>query len=570
MKKILTTLIITTFSIIVIAPPLYAHDDNFLDLKNLSGALYSDELDKCEDLDAEGSYDGIPTTGLSSVQSAFVDKYHNIAAKLGQQYHIPWEAVMAQGILESGGGLSNFARERNNFFGIGAFDSNPNNAFSYKSPEEGWKGYFENIKNTPTYRNHGVFQGETVTNPYKYLAAIKAAGYATAPNYLTAINPIVKAIEKRAKEKNWDSSAKLNSSGAAPINSNSTNLQNGNSSINQAALQLAWPDYGKHDRYDAKPEYKKAMAATGTSKNLNPCAQKGAACNTFVATVLRFSGVDKKYESGPVPNQYNYMLQHPEIYKKLSENSTINNAKPGDIRISPNAHIELVVKRKDGSLGIASASLCDRTAEIAAFYPRGNDYKIFRSLKGGDLDSTESDCIETDGSSANLKEGGFKDEQSARRAVIQPYRNESNVSKYGVVAAGCPGGIKANCSAFSTYFVNKYVTGMKGRAIQRNGNQMASSLINNNGFKDGGRIPTPYAVFSQTAAACGFGSSNHTGVVLSINKSQDLLLIGEAGCSNRDGGSIRKLSLKCMTNNSAFHYAYPPGVKTDNLNVGNF
>ena len=116
---------------------------------------------------------------------------------------------MAQGILESAAGTSAFAVERNNFFGIGAFDSNPGNAYSYATPEEGWAGYYKNIAVTSTYRNHGVFAGETVTDPYEYLSAIKAAGYATDENYVSKVGNIIGMIEGYSKEKGWASSAEL-------------------------------------------------------------------------------------------------------------------------------------------------------------------------------------------------------------------------------------------------------------------------------------------------------------------------------------------------------------------------
>ena len=127
-KKILLIIILFTIALIPVATFAKNVDLNF---KDLSGAWYSDNPDECVDPVEDGTigtYDGIPTAGLSSLQAAFVDKYHDIAAKLGQQYKIPWETVVAQGILESASGTSNFARTRNNFFGIGAFDSNPNNA----------------------------------------------------------------------------------------------------------------------------------------------------------------------------------------------------------------------------------------------------------------------------------------------------------------------------------------------------------------------------------------------------------------------------------------------------------
>ena len=152
-----------------------------------------------------GTVEGAP----NNLQLSFIKQYHDIAVGLSIKYGIPWEAVMAQGILESASGTSSFATTRNNFFGIGAFDSNPDNAFSYPTPEAGWEGYYKNIANTPTYRNHGVFQGNTVTDPYAYAQAIKDAGYATDPNYVSKLSALISMIEGVIKDEGWETSAEL-------------------------------------------------------------------------------------------------------------------------------------------------------------------------------------------------------------------------------------------------------------------------------------------------------------------------------------------------------------------------
>lgn len=171
------------------------------------------------------SASGSGAPGLSAEQVAFLEQYHDIAEKLSVQYGIPWETVMAQGMVESGSGTSNFARERNNFFGIGAFDSNPNNAHSFATPEEGWEGYYKNIVNTQTYRDHGVFSGNTVTDPYAYLRAVKDAGYATDPDYVSKNSKVIDAINNYAKTKGWASSAELAAKHPEMLENAETNAQ---------------------------------------------------------------------------------------------------------------------------------------------------------------------------------------------------------------------------------------------------------------------------------------------------------------------------------------------------------
>ena len=168
--------------------------------------LFYDPYGSCISASEDGGILGGEPDGT---QLGFIKTYHDIAVTLSINYGIPWETVMAQGILESASGTSYFARERNNFFGIGAFDSNPDNAFSYATPMEGWEGYYKNIVNTPTYRNHGVFQGDTITNPYAYAQAIKNAGYATDPNYVSKLSSLISMIERVSEEEGWKSSKEL-------------------------------------------------------------------------------------------------------------------------------------------------------------------------------------------------------------------------------------------------------------------------------------------------------------------------------------------------------------------------
>ena len=194
----------------VLPVPVSALSDEELTFYSQNNILFYDPNGGCVTSSNSGYAAGASSFGgLSANQVGFVETYHDIAVTLSINYGIPWETVMAQGILESAAGTSNFAIYRNNFFGIGAFDSNPNNAYSYATPQEGWEGYYKNIQRTSTYRNHGVFAGATVTNPYEYLVAIKAAGYATDPNYIAKISNIISMIENLSKDRGWKSSEEL-------------------------------------------------------------------------------------------------------------------------------------------------------------------------------------------------------------------------------------------------------------------------------------------------------------------------------------------------------------------------
>lgn len=389
--------VILILVLIVFSPTsVFAIDSSRLNMFSHNNILFYDPHSSNYDCGSVrvGSFDGNTTAGLSELQASFVDAYHDIAQNLSVEYGIPWETVVAQGILESAAGTSNFARTRNNFFGIGAFDSNPDNAFSYDTPEEGWRGYYENIRKTATYRNHGVFAGETITNPYAYAQAIKDAGYASDPTYVEKLSKLIGAIENRAKEKGWQSSAELaktypemtknagNNAGGGdePASTVATSgcltVGSGNGDINATAIVLSWPDRS-HRPTDPKPEYATALAESGVNKLGDTCSMGGYSCDAFLATVMRYSGADPSFPCCGAAMQRNYLLSHPELYEVIPNTGNTSNLQPGDIRAN-GGHVEIVVQLEDGSFKIASASHCDRTADHYANYYADSSYQIFR------------------------------------------------------------------------------------------------------------------------------------------------------------------------------------------------
>lgn len=330
--------------------------------------LYSDHSTECSESAAGGAGStapgggtgGVETAGLTAEQAAFVDRYHDIAEKLSVEYGIPWETVMAQGILESGAGTSEFATQRNNFFGIGAFDSNPNNAFSYATPEEGWRGYFANIVKTETYRQHGAFQGANITDPYAYLRSIKDAGYATDPAYVAKVSPFIKAIEERSKQKGWASSAELagknpqmlsnaanNAGGGSPQSGGSPTpapaseagqtckdeeLSSPSGEITDVANEMG--EWG--NQYDACYVYGGGHASTEEiQKSIDNHfqGQYGVDCSGFVrAVIFKAKGAD------PGPMTTNSMCDDASKFERIPRSE----AKPGDFSIDCDTHVEVI------------------------------------------------------------------------------------------------------------------------------------------------------------------------------------------------------------------------------------
>ena len=150
----------------------------------------------------------------------------------------------------------------------------------------------------------------------------------------------------------------------------------GNGDVNKTAIELAWAEYGQHGWNDPSPAYAKALKEVGMSTYGDACAAAGGSCDAFVATVMRYSGVDKDFACCGVSsgNMLNYLTTSGK-YQEVSNG--LGNLKPGDIRIGAN-HIELYVE-VNGEPHIAAASYCERSGDIGNYYD--NDFRVFRYKK---------------------------------------------------------------------------------------------------------------------------------------------------------------------------------------------
>jgi len=114
------------------------------------------------------------------------DSFKKVASEIAGQENYPVNVLLGQAALETARGTSTFAKQRNNYFGMKAYDSNPDNATKYNSPEQSIKDYINLIKNTPRYA--GAYQQYLKDkNSLKLLQGIRAAGYATDPNYVKKV-----------------------------------------------------------------------------------------------------------------------------------------------------------------------------------------------------------------------------------------------------------------------------------------------------------------------------------------------------------------------------------------------
>jgi len=121
----------------------------------------------------------------------YINQYNQLAVKQQKEYGIPASITLAQGLLESGAGVSPFAKESNNHFGIKCNDWVGEKIF-HDDDEKGecFRKYNEVVE---SYEDHSLFLKnrkryaflfELAPTDYEGWAfGLKKAGYATDPTY---------------------------------------------------------------------------------------------------------------------------------------------------------------------------------------------------------------------------------------------------------------------------------------------------------------------------------------------------------------------------------------------------
>lgn len=134
----------------------------------------------------------------------YVESWSRTAMEDMLHYKIPASITLAQGILESGSGNSDLAREANNHFGIKCHsswtgprmykdDDQKNDCFrKYASADLSYKDHSEFLTNSKRYASLFTLEIED----YKSWAkGLKEAGYATNPKYPSLLIDIIESLE---------------------------------------------------------------------------------------------------------------------------------------------------------------------------------------------------------------------------------------------------------------------------------------------------------------------------------------------------------------------------------------
>lgn len=134
----------------------------------------------------------------------YIERYYKLAVKEMERSGVPASITLAQGILESGSGNSNLAKNANNHFGIKCHkdwdgdgyymdDDAPNECFRvYETPDESFRDHSDFIKGRPWYKS--LFDLE-ITDYKGWAKGLKKAGYATNPKYAELLITLIERNE---------------------------------------------------------------------------------------------------------------------------------------------------------------------------------------------------------------------------------------------------------------------------------------------------------------------------------------------------------------------------------------
>ena len=131
---------------------------------------------------------------------SYINQYKDIAIRHMNKYGIPASIILAQACLESGNGKSTLAIKGKNHFGIKCHnnwkgdkifhnDDAPNECFrKYKLDEDSFVDHANHLK---TQRRYAFLFDLDIRDYKKWANGLKAAGYATNPNYAKELINII-------------------------------------------------------------------------------------------------------------------------------------------------------------------------------------------------------------------------------------------------------------------------------------------------------------------------------------------------------------------------------------------
>jgi len=190
-----------------------------------------------------------------------------------------------------------------------------------------------------------------------------------------------------------------------------------------------------------------------------------------------------------------------------------------------------------------------------------NGYTSFLKNQLQDLNNRAGDSI-----TCNLfSSGGLNLERA--RTFMSFYKSSSDSASFiSGTDTTCLGGVLANCTSFSVYFIKKY-TYLNWSGNSGDGKDVAGLINDRNSSIVVDSIPEVFSVFSRNATER--SPHGHTGVVLGIDTNNDKIIIGEASCGDGLNGIRAYEDSLSIFKSGSYVFAHIAGdgkVKTDLVN----
>lgn len=133
----------------------------------------------------------------------YIDEYKDVAIEQMLRYRIPASITLAQGLLESGAGRSDLARKGNNHFGIKChgwqgrktYHDDDEEGECFRAYDNALQSYEDHSKFLSSGRRYRSLFSLKITDYRGWARGLKAAGYATNPQYAQRLIDIIETYK---------------------------------------------------------------------------------------------------------------------------------------------------------------------------------------------------------------------------------------------------------------------------------------------------------------------------------------------------------------------------------------
>lgn len=373
----------------------------------------------------------------------------------------------------------------------------------------------------------------------------------------------------------------------------------GNGDINTTAFDLAWPEDTPASTSKAKAWDKFVEAFNSLPGRKNTGGQTwrdGKSCMVFVNTVLNYAGALSMDKLSSVTWNLIESADWEEVGGEGNDGKglTYGDLEPGDVLAyfasgasadgsaqykglglqheaiygeTPEGEGRIIESHFEAQWGHVAPGKLDPKDEIAGGWAKM--VRVFRWKKQSGGDECDICAGSDESGDGQLKEGGYDNVEDAKGIIEEYHKTWKNDSPhFGDVCdngkfAGSP---HANCTNFSMWFAYHYMgctdlanKGKMGYEVADRVYEVCKGKFNKITKSN---TPTVYSVVSWNRPVGKMGSSNHTAVVIGINKAKDQIIFADAAWCNNDGRIWEDKLSRYMGNGTYVDIsAYVTGVK---------